>query len=277
MASKKLSTPMSSAAGAMSSTAVSASMADTMSTLKTPSKFSFSTVPVDRLAAIANEFTLAAMVVDESSSVYDFAVELEKCVKTVLESCASSPRADNLLLRFTKFCGKVQEVHGFRPLAEISPDEYTGKITPSGSTALFDAVTDAVEAAEVLGETLVNQEFTANAVIFVVTDGEDNMSRTTPNSIRKALDRIAKAEKLESVAVILIQVGTKDAGVKAALDKFATEAKLTQLIDLTDLFASAKPAKALAKLANFITRSISSTSTALASGSSTAASSKLTI
>ena len=276
MASRKLSTPMSSAAGA-TPTDVSASMADTMSTLKTPSKFSFSTVPVDKLAAIANEFTLATLVVDESSSVYDFAKDLEKCAKTVLESCATSPRSDNLLLRFLKFCGKVEEVHGFRPLAEINSDEYTGKINPSGSTALFDAVTNAVEASEVLGENLVNQEFTANAVIFVLTDGEDNMSRTTPNSIRKALDRIAKAEKLESVAVILIQVGTKDAGVKAALDRFATEAKLTQLIDLTDLFASAKPGKALAKLAGFITRSISSTSTALASGSSTAASSKLTI
>lgn len=246
-----------------------------MEQLKTPSKYGFSAVGLDSLGA--TEYTLATMVVDQSGSVGGFDKELVKSLKTILGSCKSSPRSDNLLLRLVAFNDNVTEAHGFRLLADIKPDEYDGAVNPAGSTALFDAVASAVEATGTMGEKLVNQDFAANGVIYVITDGCDNASKATPTSIRKALDKIAKDEKLQSIAVILIMVGAADPFAKQELDAFVKDAKITQFVDMTDLFAKASPEKALAKLAGYISRSVSSTSTALASGSSSAVSSKLTI
>ena len=277
ISSKRISSKLLTTSGAMAPVAP-----DAMASLTTPSKFVFSTVPVNTLGA--TEYTLATIVVDESGSVSGFQKELERCLKTVLGSCTGTskkpnPRSDNLLLRAMAFSDDVREIHGFRPVNDIKTDEYTGAVTIRGCTALYDAVTSAVEASEVLGKNLVDQEFTANAVIYVITDGCDNRSSTTPKTIRKALDRVAKSEKLASIAVILIMVGAADAGAKSELDRFVADAALTQFVDLTDLFASANPEKALGILAGLISKSVSSTSTSLASGSkgaSAAASSKLT-
>lgn len=246
-----------------------------MQQLKTPSNYGFSAIGLDNLGA--SEYTLASVVCDESGSVDGFAKELVKCLKTVHGSCKSSPRVDNLLLRVTAFNHNLREVHGFRLLADIDPKEYDGAISPSGSTALYDAAFAALEATNVYGTQLINQEFSANGVVYIVTDGCDNASKQTPRTIKKLVDSIAKSEKLSSVAVILIMVGYADSTAKNALDAFAQEAGITQFIDMTDLFAKSSPEKALAKLAGYISKSISSTSQALASGSSTAASSQLTI
>lgn len=278
MASKKVSSKkLSSAVSGMAPAAPEA-----MSALMTPSHFSFSTVPVASLTSM--EYTLATIVVDESGSVAGFKNELERCLKTVLGSCTGTPtkpnpRSDNLLLRAVAFSDDVREVHGFRPVNDIKATEYNGAVHIRGCTALFDAVTSAVEASEVLGNTLVNQDYTANAVIYVITDGSDNKSSTTAKTIRTALNRVAKTEKLASIAVILIMVGTADTVIKGKLDAFVRDAELTQFVDLTALFKDANPEKALGVLAGLISKSVSSTSTSLASGSkgaSAAASSKLT-
>lgn len=247
---------------------------DSMTQLQTPSNYRFSGVSIDQLGA--TEYTLASMVVDVSGSVQGFKLDLERSLKTIAGSCKSSPRCDNLMLRLLSFSNNVSEVHGFRLLSDIKSNEYDNSLSPMGGTALFDAVMNAVEATGEYGKLLVDQEFQANGVIYVVTDGCDNSSTSTPNSIKKALDRISKEEKLQSIAVILIMVGYSDSNIKRELDSFKSKANITQFVDMTDLFAKASPEKALAKLAGYISKSISSTSQALASGSSTAASSQLT-
>lgn len=259
----------------LTSKSISQTQTESMNQLKTPSKYGFSAVGFDQLGA--TEYTLATMVIDASGSVAYFLKDLEKCMKTVLSSCKNSPRTDNLLLRAMQFSDRVKELHGFRLLADVDPKEYDGILNVGGSTSLFDAVANATEATGTLGESLVNQEFKANGVIYVITDGMDNMSKSTPNSIRKALDKIGKDEKLESIAIILIMVGASDPQAKRELDTFVQDAKITQFVDMTDLFNKQSPDKALAKLAGYISRSISTTSTALASGTSSAVSSKLTI
>jgi hypothetical protein len=83
-------------------------------------------------------------------------------------------------------------------------------------------------------------------------------------------------EKLESVAVILVGVGYGEQHLKDYLDKFKKTAEIDQFVDMTELFNNGSPDKALAKLAGFVSKSISSTSQALASGSTTPSSSLLT-
>jgi len=134
-----------------------------------------------------------------------------------------------------------------------------------------------LEATGVYGEQLAGQEFLANGVVYVITDGMDNSSSSTPNSIKKAIEKIRKDEHLESIAVILIMVGASDPMAANDLEKFKKQANITQFVDLTDLFTKGSPEAALAKLAGYISKSVSSTSQSLGSGTVTPSSSLLTI
>lgn len=248
-----------------------------MQQLKTPSNYVFSAVGFDKL--LSSEYTLTTIVCDQSGSVSSFTRDIESCLKAINESCQPDccPRADNLLSRLIVFNDSVREVHGFRPITEVSKDEYTGVISAGGGTALYDAIFQAVDATNAYGMKLIDKEYTANGVVYVITDGVDNSSRETIRTITAQMESVRKSEKLSSISVIVIMVGYAGATEKQELDKFVKDAGITQFIDLTELFKNSSPKKALAKLAGFISKSISSTSQALAHGTSTAASSQLVI
>ena len=230
---------------------------DTMEEMKTASNFQFSAVKIDELGA--PEYTLVTVAQDVSGSVFDYALEMEACLKTILESCQKSPRAENLMMRLATFNQNLSEIHGFKLLNTVQANDYDKILDPDGGTALFDAVQSAVEATNDYGEVLHDQDFGVNAIVFIITDGDDNSSRATANSVKKAISNAMKSEKLENITVVLIGVG--GGSVASYLDRFKQEASITQFIDIGD----ATPSK-LAKLANFISRSISSTSQSLADG-----------
>ena len=233
----------------------------TMDELKTASNYKFSAVKIDELGA--TEYTLVTIVQDVSGSVLQYRDEMEKCLKTILDSCKKSPRAENLLLRLMTFNTNIEEIHGFKLLNSIGDKDYEGILNPNGETALFDAAQSAVEATKNYGEILTGQDFGVNAIIFVVTDGEDNSSRTSPISVRRIIDDAAKSEQLEGVTVVLIGINNSNGNVSRYLQTFQQEANITQFVDIGET----TPNK-LAKLANFISRSISSTSQSLADGTS---------
>lgn len=221
--------------------------------------FGFSAVGVSNLGA--SEYTLVTFVIDESSSVDSYQKELEACLKSCLESCKQSPRSENLLVRCLTFSNDVREIHGFVELATLTVDSYNGVVQCGGMTALKDSVMDAIEATRVYGKQLADNDFIANAVIFIVTDGDDNRSKIASDaSIKDALEQIRKDEKLESINTVLVGVG-KDAQIMDYLNTFKTNANLTQFVDIGDANA-----KKLAKLADFISKSISSSSAALGTG-----------
>lgn len=249
-------------------------MNENMSQLVTPSNFQFSAASLDSLGA--TEYTLATIIVDVSGSVNGWERELEKCIKEIAKSCKKSPRCDNLMLRVVKFNDGITEVHGFKELVSIKDSDYDNTLKPYGSTALYQAVQSSVEASRTYGKTLSGQDFSANAVVYVITDGEDNCGGATPTSNKKAIEAVQKEEALESLAVILIGVGN-DANNSVYLDEYKNKAGITQFIDLTGLFNKSSPAGALAKLAGFVSKSISSTSQALASGNSVPQNSNLVI
>lgn len=233
---------------------------ESMETLKTGSNYKFSAVKVDQLGA--TEYTLVTIAQDASGSVDSYAQEMEKCLKTILDSCKKSPRAENLLLRLVTFNNVLDEVHGFKMLNTVTPKDYDNILAPAGGTALFDAVQSAIEATNDYGAVLSDQDFGVNAIIFIITDGDDNASRATANSVKKAIAKVAKAEKLEQITVVLIGVGDAN-NVATYLQDFQQNAGITQFVDIGTI----SPNK-LAKLAGFISRSISSTSKALANGTS---------
>lgn len=224
------------------------------------STFSFSAVDMTTLGA--TEYTLVGLAVDCSGSVLSFAREEEKAIKAIVEACRRSPRADNLMLRYTRFDHHLTEVHGFKLLQDCNPTDYDNTIVSGGSTALYDAATDAADAVARYGRELQDNDFAANGIVFIITDGCDNASRMTPTAVRKSFERVVTAEALESLVTILIGVNVTDPSVADTLSRFATAAGFTQFVNIGEA-----DEKKLAKLAAFVSKSISSQSQSLGSGS----------
>jgi hypothetical protein len=225
--------------------------------LKTVSNFGFSAQRPDTLGA--SEYTIVNVAIDVSGSVASFKNDLEKAYRDIIGSCRKNPRAENLLVRGVGFNDALAELHGFQGLDTI--DESKTTFNPGGGTALFDSALEGVEAVAKYGKSLDDMEYLVNAVLFIVTDGDDNGSRVgNPAKVKAAIDKIKKSETLESIKVILIGVG--DAfSVQGYLDTFKNDAGLDQFVWIGNA-----DAKSLAKLADFVSRSTSSSSQALGTG-----------
>jgi uncharacterized protein YegL len=222
--------------------------------------YGFSAKRIELLGA--SEYTLVGVATDVSGSVCDFLAEIAACVSQIVRACRRSPRADNLLLRIASFDNHVQEIHGFRPLSECNPDDYLGTFEIGGNTALFDAACNVVESVARYGKDLVAQDFAVNGIVFVITDGDDNASRMTVQSLKTALRDAVRGESLESLVSVLVGVNTDaQSGLNRYLEAIARDAGFTQYVAI-----GKADDKVLAKLAEFVSRSISSQSQALGTG-----------
>lgn len=224
-----------------------------------PSKFGFSAVDISTLGA--TEYTLVGIATDCSGSVAGFARQEEDAIKAIVAACRRSPRADNLMLRYTRFDHHLTENHGFKLLQDCNPGDYDNTIPAGGSTALFDASVDCVDAVARYGRDLQSNDFSANGIIFVITDGDDNASTNSANGVKQAIDRALQSENLESLVTILIGVNVTSAHMAQRLKDFSAAAGFTQFVNIGDANE-----KNLAKLAAFVSKSISSTSMALGTG-----------
>lgn len=225
----------------------------------TSGHYGFSGVRIENLGA--TEYTLVSIAVDCSGSVSGFQAEMEKAVQSIVESCYKSPRADNLMIRLTTFNSQLSENHGFKLLSDCNKDDYKGALNAWGSTALFDASENAVSSVTLYGKSLMKNDFNVNAIIVVVTDGCDNVSKYTANSVKESLKKAVSDETLESLVSILIGVNIQDTEVSRALDFFHKEAGFTQYVEVGNA-----DSKTLAKLADFVSKSISSQSQSLGTG-----------
>jgi uncharacterized protein YegL len=227
-----------------------------------PGSFQFSAIRIEDLGA--SEYTLVTIVVDISGSVIRFADELLNCIKSIVGACQKSPRAENLLIRLLTFNDDVYEIHGFKNLTDIDVSAYK-PLEPDNMTALFDATYDGVGASLEFAKQLVDQDFDCNACVYIITDGMDNRSSMTPNTIKEKIENAIRKEEIESIVTIL--VGLHDPqdswaqDVKQSLERFKKDAALTQFVDVGE----ATPQR-LAKLAGFVSESISSQSQALGTG-----------
>lgn len=224
------------------------------------SAYGFSAARIEDLGAA--EYTLVTIVADCSGSIQAFCPDIERCIREVVRSCRSQARADNLMLRLMTFDSTVVEVHGFRPVSACDLDAYRGCITPRGSTALFDASHNAIASAIAYGTELGRHDFEVNAIAFIITDGQDNASRTRASDIAALLSRSTANEELESLTTILVGVGARDDDALGTyLEAFRRQAGLDAAIAL-----ARADAKTLGRLARFVSQSISTQSQALGSG-----------
>lgn len=230
------------------------------------SGFQFSGATIDGLTAA--QYTLVTIALDETGSIDGKEDEIREMLLSAVGACYSSPYANNLLLRVLRFSSQynrqgtkgVDEIHGFKTLAEIDTKTYP-TLRGSGGTPLCDAVYSGVGAMNAYAQSLVDMDFAVNGITFVVTDGGENSSITTMQMVKDELKKSVQGEVMESHVSILIGIDTGYSSVQADLKKFQTEAGMDQFI-----WAGAVTKSSLAKLAAFVSQSISSTSMALGTG-----------
>ena len=234
----------------------------TLQQLTLPSgQYGFSATRLNDLGA--TEYTLVTIVCDVSPSVSGFVKEMENALVEIVKACKYSPRADNLMIRLVIFSTGMTEVHGFKLLEQCNPNDYKKILRTNGGTALYDAAENAIAAITAYGKQLSDADFATNGIVFVLTDGEDNASTLTVRNVRDGLQGAVLNESLESLISILIGVNVQDAQIGAYLQDFKNEAGFTQYVEIDKA-----DAKALARLADFVSRSISAQSKALGSGGS---------
>jgi len=233
---------------------------DELSQHKLPTgHYGYSAIGLDKLGA--TEYTLVTIVQDVSSSVASFKKEMEKALKEIITACKFSPRADNLMIRFLQFNETVHEAHGFKLLEQCNPDDYDNSLAIGGMTSLFDATENAISATSDYAKQLTENDFSVNAIVFVVTDGCDNRSTLSTKHVKQAMSTTMTKETIESIITVLIGVNLTDIGVKQELEGFYKNSGITQFVDIGNANA-----KTLAKLAEFVSKSISAQSQALGSG-----------
>lgn len=220
--------------------------------------FNYSGVRPEKLGAA--EYTLVLIGGDISSSIFGFEANINECIKAAVKACKKSPRAENLLVRRISFGSNIREEHGFMLLSGIDPDQYQ-PIPAGGSTVLLDAIYSGVGATQQYGSDLVKSGYAVNAISFFVTDGQDVGSKMGRHDVKKLLESVAKAEQIESHVTVLIGINAKD--YKNYQQQLVNDMGFSQYIDAGDATETN-----LAKLANFMSRSISSQSSSIGKGPS---------
>lgn len=248
---------------------------DGLETFNIPnSHYGFSAAKIGDLQA--TEYTLATVVFDESGSTAGFSADMEKATQEIVKSCRHSPRADNLMFRTVVFGTKMSEYHGFKLLESCNVADYQGFYGKSGNgatTALFDSAHNAIKASNAYAKQLSANDFLCNGIVFVVTDGDDNASLLTAVQVGESLKEAVQSEAMESLVAILIGVNVNDPRLHAYLTEFAQKAGFTPIktkdpntgkeTEVPYLSLTDASEKTLAKLAKFVSQSISSQSQAL--------------
>ncbi|MCX6755033.1 MAG: hypothetical protein NT068_00630 [Candidatus Nomurabacteria bacterium] len=158
----------------------------------------------------------------------------------------------------THLPGGIKELHGFMPLADIDTNAYE-QFSPGGYTNLLDAMYSAIGSTNTYAKQLADNDFMSNGINVIITDGDDNDSKLTAGQVKKEIERGIKGEFIESDIVLL--VGINAAQYKNQLESLQTSVGINKYIDAGDV----TPGR-LAKLADFVSQSVSSQSHALGTG-----------
>lgn len=221
--------------------------------------YGYTGTPINMLTSF--EYTLVQCLLDESGSTNSFAHDMEQCVKEIIKTLRGSPRADNLMYRHCHFATGYREFHGWKPLGNINPEDYTGCYKPGGSTALYDSDDRALKELRDYAQQQAKMKYLCNGFYFNITDGRDWPGSTLkPSHVHETLKSVVADESLESLVTVLIGVNKQD-DVQRDLKEYAKIVGYTQYIPLDEANA-----KTLSKLANFVSSYISSQSAALGSG-----------
>ena len=150
----------------------------------------------------------AVFIIDTSSSVASYVSDLNHAFNDFAESMQKSHVADKLMVSIIEFNTKVTIECGFKPITSISKVDFSKKI--GGMTALYDGVYTGLKNALEYRENLENSGIETKTILFVITDGGDNMSKKSAHQVAIKIKKLKKDERTsDSFTSILFGVGSE--------------------------------------------------------------------
>lgn len=155
----------------------------------------------------------AVFVIDVSPSINAYVQHLNHAFNDFVTTMQKSHVADKLLVSLIEFNEKVKVRNGFQPITQLSPIQFT----PSGSgTALYDATLKGLENAIQYRTNLEASGVLTKTLLFVITDGEDNSSKSLAKRVKTEMETvISKEQNAFSFVSILFGVGNATSFQKA--------------------------------------------------------------
>lgn len=133
----------------------------------------------------ATEATIVTFVADGSGSMYEVADAVRESLKESVEAMEESKSAAALTLSLIVFRDNVEVVFANKPVGNVIDTDI--RYHADGTTALYDAVMDALTGALAYEESLLQAGLSTKVIVVVFSDGADNASRTATAAKVKAV------------------------------------------------------------------------------------------
>jgi uncharacterized protein YegL len=153
----------------------------------------------DVSSVTADDLILVTLLIDKSGSVEQFVDDLKQALDGFVNEIAKSHVSDRVLVQTILFNEKPEIVHGFKPITEVAPFS----INTRGMTAMYDATRFALANAIDYKNDLTQQGLTAKSLVFILTDGADNASKSKPIELRKIINDIYTNEQFSNEFTIM--------------------------------------------------------------------------
>lgn len=195
-----------------------------------------------------DEVINAVFVVDVSGSVSSYVDHLNNAFNDFVQRMQKSHVSNQLFVSIVEFNNNINVKSGFQPIANISPVDFSTSI--GGTTALYDAVKTSLKSALDYRDNLETSGVNVKSLLFVITDGDDNASKSNPSEVKQQIKDLLREERnYFSFTSILFGVGNE-----ADFTKAQTEMGIEHLAKIGN------SGDDIRKMINFISASISSVS-----------------
>ena len=180
---------------------------------------------------LEDRVTLFVPILDHTGSRAHEADLMRSEYNKMIESLSQSSAKDTILVSSWLFDTSSSLLHGFVSLDDavrLDGSNYD----PTDMTALYDAVIDVFTSTTAYAKTLLDQGYRVKVVIVVLTDGEDNHSRISPNDVHKvSVDLLNQ----EIYVLALVAFGTGFAHDAAEAMGFPKENVIEHGLDQKDI------------------------------------------
>lgn len=194
------------------------------------------------------------VVLDKSGSVDSFKDVMNTALRDVfMVELKSSHRKNDIVVKCIEFNNKVDHKSGFMPILNLS-DDYLELKNPQGTTALYDAVLQALEHVQQYRDDLEDQGVNVRTCVFICTDGCDNASsiQSAPK-IRQIVEDLRKKEIGSSFTINVLGVGLESEFRAACVEMGLNPDKCLSTVGAT--------AKEIRAQMGVVSQSVSSSST----------------
>lgn len=162
---------------------------------------------------MGDDVTLYVRVIDRSSSMSRFRSVVVEAANDQLDALVGSKAPDSILMSSFLFNTTSTLLHSYLALDKALRLD-NNSYDPEGSTALYDAVMDAITSAVSYTQQLRDAGIRVRIVVVIVSDGEDNVSNHSAGQVKSVIEDLIRQE---IYTVAFVAFGTHGQTTAAAM------------------------------------------------------------